>query len=253
MSRQKFWSQVLFYAALVLVWQVLSSTGFWSEKVLPGPWAVAGRLGKFVTDGSLSQALFLSLGRVMVGYLLACVLGVSLGLLVFQWDAFSYSFGSMVPGLLSLPAACWLPLTAIWFAGKPEYAIQLMIILGAVFSIAHATENGMRQVQPVWVRAARTMGSRDWNLSLKVQLPAALPAILTGLKQGWTFAWRALMTGELLSTTLGFGNLLKQGQKDQDMAALFGLILVIIALGYTIDLLVFGPLERKIRLQFGLE
>jgi NitT/TauT family transport system permease protein len=204
-------------------------------------------------DGSLYQSLALSLLRVLAGYLLASLLGLGLGLLVFQYPLLSASFGSMVPGLLSLPAACWLPLATIWFAGKPEYGIQLMIVLGAVFSIAHATETGMRHVQPVLVRAARTLGSRGWQLSLKVLLPAALPSVLTGLKQGWAFAWRALMAGELLSTTLGFGSLLKKGQKEEDMAALLALILVIMAISYAVNFLVFAPAERRLAAAYGTE
>jgi NitT/TauT family transport system permease protein len=248
-----FLRQVLFYVGFLALWQALASSGLWPEKLLPRPSAVAESLRQIAADGSLWQALRLSLARVLTGYLLACVLGLVLGMMVFQYRVLSTSFGSMVPGLLSLPAACWLPLATIWFSGQPEYAIQLMIVLGAVFSIAHATETGMRNVQPVLVRAARTMGSTGWGLSFKVLLPAALPAVLTGLKQGWAFAWRALMAGELLSTTLGFGNLLKKGQKEENTAALMALILVIMALSYAVNFLIFAPAERRLAAAYGTE
>jgi NitT/TauT family transport system permease protein len=128
-----------------------------------------------------------------------------------------------------------------------------MILFGAVFSITHATEQGMRQVNPTWVRAARTMGSSGWHLSRTVLLPAALPSIVTGLKQGWAFAWRALMTAELVTEGLGFGNLLKAGQKNKDMAMLLAMIFVIMGIGFLVDMLIFSPLEGKLRRQYGFD
>ncbi len=245
--------ELIFYGALIIFWHFLANSGIWPENKFPAPETVAQRLTDMLADGTLIKALGISLGRVSLGYLAACVIGIASGVLIFQYRVLSQTFGSMVPGLLSLPAACWLPLALIWFDGSPEAAIQWMILFGAVFSITHATESGMRNVSPVLVRAARTMGSSQWHLSRTVLIPAAWPSILTGLKQGWAFAWRALMAGELLTAGLGFGNLLKAGQQKSDMASLLALILVIMVIGYVIDFVVFAPAESRARKNYGLE
>lgn len=246
-------SQVLAVLGFLALWQLLSFSGLVDEAKIPGPIAVAARLSSIAADGSLWSSLKVSVGRVALGYLLACVIGIVFGVVLFQYEILARSFGALVPGFLSLPAAAWLPIALIWYAAEPEKAIQLMILFGAVFSITHATEQGMRQVNPTWVRAARTMGSSGWHLSQTVLLPAALPSIVTGLKQGWAFAWRALMTAELVTEGLGFGNLLKAGQKNRDMPMLLAMIFVIMGIGFLVDMLVFSPLERKLRRQYGFE
>jgi NitT/TauT family transport system permease protein len=90
-------------------------------------------------------------------------------------------------------------------------------------------------------------------LYTQVVLPAALPAILSGLKQGWTFAWRSLMAGELLFFTLSLGNLLQTGRDLNDAAQVMAVMVVIIGVGVTIDQIVFAPVERRVRERWGLE
>ncbi|GER85842.1 hypothetical protein KDW_00040 [Dictyobacter vulcani] len=95
------------------------------------------------------------------------------------------------------------------------------------------------------------MGSRGLALSTQVILPAALPSILTGLKQGWTFAWRSLMAAELLYNTISLGSLLEGGRDFGDIGQIFAIMIVIIIIGIAIDGLIFQPLERMVRRRWG--
>jgi NitT/TauT family transport system permease protein len=110
----------------------------------------------------------------------------------------------------------------------------------------------MRNVPPVYLRAARTMGARPLALYTEVLLPASLPALLTGAKLGWSFAWRALMSGELLVVGLGLGQQLQAGRDLADMSRVIGIMLVIIALGLLVDRAIFGVLEDRVRERWGL-
>ena len=125
--------------------------------------------------------------------------------------------------------------------------------MGALFSIALGVEAGVRNTPPLYLRAARTLGARGASIYWDVILPAALPAVLSGLKQGWTFAWRSLMAGELLFFTLSLGNLLQTGRDLNDAAEVMAVMLVIIIVGVTIDQLVFAPAERRVRARWGFE
>ncbi|HZR40689.1 MAG TPA: ABC transporter permease subunit, partial [Ktedonobacteraceae bacterium] len=111
---------------------------------------------------------------------------------------------------------------------------------------------GVKNTPPLYLKAARNMGARGIALSTQVVLPAALPAILAGLKQGWTFAWRSLMAAELIYITVSLGGLLETGRDLNDIAQMFAIMLVIIAIGVAIDSYVFGPLERIVRSRWGL-
>jgi NitT/TauT family transport system permease protein len=162
------------------------------------------------------------------------------------------SLGTLVLGLQALPSVCWLPLAVLWF-GLSEAAILFVVIAGSLLSITVATEAGVRNVPPLFVRAARTMGARALTLYARVVLPAALPGIITGMKLGWTFAWRSLLAGELIYVAGGLGQLLKVGQDTNDMARVIAVMAVIVVLGLTIEGLVFGRLERRVRERWGYD
>jgi NitT/TauT family transport system permease protein len=125
--------------------------------------------------------------------------------------------------------------------------------VGSLLAVTVATEAGIRNVSPLYVRAARTMGASGLTLYGRVILPAALPGIITGMKLGWIFAWRSLMAGELIFVAGGIGQLLKTGQDTNDMARVLAVIGVIIAMGLAIEGLLFARLERRVRERWGLD
>lgn len=241
-----------FYAGLLALWQALSAGGPWPPYLLPGPLEVGRSLVSMAADGTLAESCLVSFTRLFLGYGLAASGGVLLGLLLSRVGWLEDTLGSLVLGFQTLPSICWLPLALIWF-GLSEAAILFVVVMGAVLSVAIATDGGVKHVPPVLVRAARSMGAKGPVLVRRVILPAAFPSILMGLKQGWSFAWRSLMAAELLYLTRGLGFLLHTGRELNDTARVLAVILILVVLGALVDRLAFAPLERHVRRRWGLD
>jgi NitT/TauT family transport system permease protein len=205
-----------------------------------------------VRDGTLPRAIATSGARLAVGYGAALALGVPLGISLARSRIVKESISPIVLGLSSVPSICWLPLAILWF-GLSEWAIQVVVVLGAALPIAVATENAVRHVPPSIERAARTMGAKGPRLMLTVTLPAALPGILGGAKVGWTFALRSLMAGELLFVSGGLGQLLETGRDLGDTALVVSVVVVIVVLGRASELVLFSPIDRAIARRWGVE
>lgn len=243
--------RLVFFAILLALWEVLFRSRLWPAYIFPAPSEVLTTLVGGFSDRTFLIGIGGSLRRLLIGYGLGLGVGISLGLLMAQLRWLKESVGMLVMGLQTLPSICWLPLAILWL-GLNEQAILFVVVMGAVFSIAQATEDGVRNTPPLYVRAARNLGARGWRLYGLVILPAALPSIVTGMKLGWSFAWRSLMAGELLYTLPGLGNLLAMGRELNDMSQVVAVMVVIIALGLLSDRLIFAALERRIRERWGL-
>ncbi len=196
-------------------------------------------------------ALITSLKRIAVGYMLSLILGLSLGLLIIRVRFLDETLRPLMASLQSLPSICWLPLAILWF-GIGEGSIIFVVAIGSIFSISNAVIAGIKNVPPLYLRVAKTMGAKGLRAYTTAVIPAALPAITSGMQQGWSFAWRALMAGELLSPKNGLGYALTIGRDLHDMNQVVAVMIIIIAIGLLIDKLIFGKLERKIRYRWGL-
>lgn len=242
--------RALFLVGLLLAWEAASRLGLWRSWVFPSPSAIGRSLWAGVVDGTIPRGVLTSMRRLVVGYLVSLVGGVGLGLLLARSRPLRESVGTVVTGLQALPSICWLPLALLWF-GLSEKAILFVVVMGSMLSITIATEGAVRAVPTLYIRAARTMGSRRLRLYTRVILPAALPGIVTGLKLGWTFAWRSLMAGELLYVAGGLGQLLTLGRELGDMARVMSVMVVIVILGLGFERLLFGSVEKRVRERWG--
>jgi NitT/TauT family transport system permease protein len=240
-----------FLLAVLLLWEILAQSGLWPDYIFPAPSEVMVSLAAGFQQGTYPVGILGSLGRLIEGYLIATVIGLTLGLLMAHQKWLKETLGMLVMGLQALPSICWLPLALLWFGLNPT-AILFVVVMGSVLSIAQATEDGVRNTPPIYQRAARNLGAHGWQLYPFVILPAALPSIITGMKLGWSFAWRSLLAGELLYALPGLGNLLMMGRELNDMAQVMAVMLVIIVIGLLTDQLVFGVLERRVRDRWGL-
>jgi NitT/TauT family transport system permease protein len=243
---------LVFYAALLALWELAALSGLWPSYVFPGPSDAFAALREGFGNGPYLQAMLVSLKTVAIGYGLSVVIGVTLGLLIGRHRLLEETIGSLVMGLQALPSVCWLPLAILWI-GLNERAIIFVVVMGALFSITLGVDAGVKNTPPLYVKAARNLGTRGFGLYWQVILPAALPTILGGLKQGWSFAWRSLMAGELLFYSLSLGNLLQTGRDLNDVAMVVSVMALIISIGVAVDRLVFAPLERRVRRRWGYE
>ncbi len=233
------------------IWELLSRVGPWPRWLFPGPAEVARSVSAMLADGRLLHAAARSLARLAEGYALSIAVGVPLGVTMSRRAGVSRALRPAVLGLQALPSVCWLPLAILWF-GLSERSIVFVVVMGSLLAVAIATADAVSAVDPVLLRAAGTLGIRRLRFVAGVLLPAALPGILTGLKLGWSFAWRALMAGELLFVAGGLGQLLQAGREVLDPAQVMGVMVAIVAIGVAVDRVVFRALELRVRRRWGL-
>jgi NitT/TauT family transport system permease protein len=162
--------------------------------------------------------------------------------------------GSLITGVQTMPSIAWFPLAILLFQ-LSEQAILFVVVLGAAPAIANGLIAGADHIPPILLRAGRTLGARGFSAYRHVVLPASLPGFVGGLKQGWAFAWRSLMAGELIVVLIGkpsIGFLLQANRELANAEGLIAVMLVILVIGIAVDSLLFGTLDRMIRRRWGL-
>ena len=246
---------LLGFVILAGIWQAMVLTGKWSPVLVPSPVSVFTYLIHASMDGTLLNASIVTLKRLLLGYAAGLLFGLPLGLLIARFKFMEDTVGLLALGLQTLPSVCWAPLALLWF-GQTEAAMFFIVIMGTVWSVILATDNGVRNVSPIYVRAARTMGSDGLHIWIKVIMPAALPFIVSGMKQGWAFAWRSLMAAEIYVTILtgfGLGHLLHYGRELNAMDQVIAIMFVIIVIGLLADKILFSPWERFLHRRWGTQ
>jgi NitT/TauT family transport system permease protein len=242
-----------FFAVLVGAWQLAVQSGKYSPVLLPSPVAVGHYLWGALLDGTLIAASAVTLERLLIGYVIGVIFGLLLGLLTSTSDFFEDTIGVLALGLQTLPSVCWVPLALLWF-GQTESAMLFVVIMGTMWSVTIATDGGVRTIPPIYARAARTMGSEGIHTWTRVILPASLPFLVSGMKQGWAFAWRSLMAAEIYVTILtgfGLGHLLHYGRELSAMDQVIAVMLVIVVVGLLADKVLFSPWERFVHRRWG--
>lgn len=248
------WPKLLAIGIFVALWQGVVLARVWPDYILPGPMAVFTELWKELQGPTLWNAIFITLRRGIWGFALAILLGVGVGVLVSRFAVLRAGIGSLITGLQTMPSIAWFPLAIVLFKLSEE-AITFVIVLGAGPSVANGVIHGIDHVPPVLTRAGRVLGARGIDMYRHVMLPAAMPSFVAGLKQGWAFAWRSLLAGELivtLSNKASLGQLLSVDRELNDYEAMLSVMVVILAIGILLDSLVFGQVERRIREKRGL-
>lgn len=224
----------------------------WKPYMFPSPITVLRTLFDLIKDNTLGVAILASMKRIIVGYGISLLIGVAIGLTIVRFKYMDENLSPVILGLQTLPSICWLPFSILWF-GLNESAIIFVITIGSTFAISLAIVSGIKNVNPLYLRAAKTMGASGFNVYKNVTIPASLPSVISGMKQGWSFAWRALMAGEMLSATKGLGQVLTIGRDLADMSQVMAVMVVIIVLGLMVDKLIFGRLESNVRQRWGLD
>lgn len=242
---------VIFYGGLLGLWFLLAELKIWPPFLFPTPQGVFESLYAGFQDHSFWIAIAVSMRRVLLGYGISVVLGMVLGLGVASNKFLEETMGGLLVSLQSLPSICWWPLALLWF-GLSQNAILFVVIMGSLLSVTIAMEDGRKQMPKIYGMAGRNLGARRFQLFWHVLLPASLPYIVSGLKQGWAFAWRSLITAEMLYLSLGLGQLLMMGRDLNDMSAVIAVMFLIIAIGYVVDGLVFKTIERRLQHRWGL-
>lgn len=249
---KKFTRQIIFFAVVVFLWELGSRLELWMPIILPSPTMVLNALVTGFGDKTLIYDLVASFKRLFIGLGISLVLGAALGILLAKSKYADDTIGSLVLALQSVPSIVWLPLAIMWF-GMNEVSVIFVVVLGGTFVMTLNMRMGIKNVSPLYIRAAQTMGSRGVDLFFRVVFPASIPYVVTGARLAWAFAWRALMAGELLSTGPGLGYTLRYASDFGDMSLVIGVIVIIGVIGSVVDQLIFNRVEKSVMKRWGLE
>jgi NitT/TauT family transport system permease protein len=247
------WPKLLAIGLVLGVWQLLYLTGWRPEYVLPSPGTTLSTLAGMIGTPEFWQAVATTLRRALLGYGAALVIGTTLGVAVSRIQPLRLAIGSLITGMQTMPSIAWFPFAILLF-GISEQAITFVVILGASPSIANGIIAGIDHVPPSLVRAGRMMGASGLTLYRLVVLPAALPSYVAGLNQGWAFAWRSLMAGELLVLIIGSSSLgatLEFSRQLSQADRMLATMIVILFIGMAADA-VFSAMSRRLRRSRGL-
>jgi NitT/TauT family transport system permease protein len=233
------------------MWHLTFLLKIWPDYLFPSPIITLGTFVKLAVDGSLAYSIGLTLARLAVGFLLAISIGIGLGLAMIAFKGFGKTMSSFSVGFQSFPSIAWVPFSVL-LIGYNDYGILFVLIMSSVFSMMMSTYSGLRNVPPIYVRAAKNMGANGLALFRHVMIPAATPSLITGVRQAWSFAWHALVGAEMLMTTLGLGAVLIYGREFQRMDQIIASMIAIFVIGLLGDKLLFSKLEERVRSKWGL-
>lgn len=248
--------KIAFYLILIAVWELVYKIGVewlrvWKPYIFPSPLDVVKGFSFILEDGSFYLALVISLKRLIIGFVMALGVGIILGASIVNSKFFGENLKPLMLGIQTLPNVCWIPFSILFF-GLNDNAIYFMIFIGSVFSIAIGTESAMSNINNLYVKVAKIMGARGITLYKEVIIPAALPALITGIRQGWSFGWRALLAAEMMFGTKGIGHVLTVGRDIGDITVVIGIMISITFIGVLFDKFIFGSMETKIKRIYGI-
>lgn len=244
-------NNLLFYGGLLTLWQVVVELRIWPPYLFPSPLQVLESIWIGLTDDTFLTAWWISMRRIAIGYGISVLLGILIGVAIHASEYLQSTLGALLVSVQSLPSLCWLPLAVLWF-GLSENAILFVVIAGSLLAVSINTHSGLAHTPRIYAMAGRNFGAHGLRLFLYVLLPASLPHLIAGLKQAWAFAWRSLVSGEMLFVSLGLGHLLMMGRDLNDINRVIAVMLVIVATGYSVDQLLFSPVETIVRRRWGV-
>jgi NitT/TauT family transport system permease protein len=248
------WPKLAAIALFLAAWELVVWSGWKPDYVLPPPIEVFQTLAEDIRTASFWQAVGITMQRAAIGFAAATLVGTLVGLAVGQSSVLRRAVGSLITGLQSMPSIVWFPFAILLFQ-LSETAIFFVVVLGAAPAIANGLISGIDHIDPMLLRAGKVLGARGPRSWAHVVLPAALPGYVAGLKQGWAFAWRSLMAGELLviiASQPSIGVRLTFARELADAAGLQAMMIVVLVIGIIVDSLFFGTVERRVRRNRGL-
>ena len=243
----------LFLAAFVGIWQLIFLLEIWPEYLMPSPAMVVTEIGKLIDDNSLPIGIGVTLARLAGGFAISLGIGVAVGLAMVKFRGFGKTMSSFAVGLLTFPSIAWVPFSIIFF-GFNDFGIFFVVVMASVFSVMITTYSSIRNIPPIYLRAAQNMGAHGFALFSHVMIPAATPSLILGIRQAWSFAWHALIGAEMLITTLyGFGHILMVGREFNRMEIIIATMITIFAIGIIFDRIIFRKIEERVRSRWGLD
>ena len=205
-----------------------------------------------LADGSMIGHAASTLWRVLLGFGIAVLIAVPLGILMGRFRPIEKFFLPLVTALMPIPSLAWVPVFILWLGIGSTVAI-VIVVYAALFPIILNTWSGVRAVNPLWLRAAGAMGAGERSLFWKVILPGAFPFVIAGLRQAFVRAWIAVVGAEMLAASdWGLGWVIFDAKEFLNADVMLAALIVIGFIGYAFERLVFGTLERLTVMRWGM-
>lgn len=251
LMKRNIWQPLLFYVLLLFLWEIIYIFGvdilkIWKSYTIPSPDHFFHRAILLFGNSTIYKAVVASLWRIFQGFIISVILGTLLGLFMIAVPFFGRNIKPFILGLQTLPSICWVSFAILWY-GLSQGAVIFVIVIGSMFSVAMSVRSCIENVNPLYLCAARTMGVEGRRLYTWVIFPASLPGFLTGLRQAWSFAWRALMSAEMMISMAGLGQALDSARNVRnDINEVMVIMVLIIILGTVIDVCIFQQVEKRL-------
>lgn len=242
---------VIGFIILIAVWQLIIWIGGYNESLFPPPLKVWNAMVELARDGTIFIHLQVSLFRFLVGYVIAVIAGVTLGLILGRIPFLWAVIDPIVQVLRPVAPIAWSPIIILWFNLGSASAI-VIIFIAAFYPMLLTTVSAVRRVEPIYLRVAQNFEVKRRHLITKVVFPAAFPQITHGLHLALGIAWIFLVSGEMIGAQSGLGYLIVDGRNLLRLDYVFVAIIVIGVTGVVLDKLI-SMFERWVERQWGHE
>lgn len=240
------------FLVLGAIWEAVARAGVFPAKLFPPLEVVFATLVRLLVSGIIWTNAEGTLLRLVLGFLLAAVVGVVLGILMGRFRVAEDVLLPAVSFAYPIPGLAYAPLFMLWF-GLGDTPAVLLVGVSSSFIVILNTWKGVKAVKPLWLRAAAVMGAGERQMFWKVIVPAALPYILTGLRLGLAQAWRILVAVEMLmSVDRGLGWMIFGAQQFLETDVMLSGIVVIGLIGILMEKQVFERIERYTVVRWGM-
>jgi NitT/TauT family transport system permease protein len=255
-SREARWRVVArtAYPFLVVgaIWEIVARSGIFPARLFPTLEEIAATFVRLSADGILPHHALDTIVRLLVGFGLAALLGVAIGIAMGRSRRAEDVLLPLVSIGAPIPGIAYAPLFLLWF-GLGNFSTVLLVAFVSAFPIIFNTWSGVKAVREIWVRSAQAMGADDRRLFRHVILPGALPYILTGLRLGLAQAWRILVGVEMLAAVpWGLGWLIFGAREFLNIDVMLAGVAVIGIIGLALEKLVFQRLENFTVVRWGM-
>ena len=240
------------FLVVAAIWEVIALAGVFPRRLFPPLEEVAASFVHLTMTGILPRHAIETIIRLLTGFALAGVVGVTIGVLMGRSRRAEDIFLPLVSIGAPIPGLAYAPLFLLWF-GLGNVSSVLLVGFVSAFPIIFNSWTGVKAVKEIWVRSAQAMGADDRRLFSHVILPGALPYILTGLRLGLAQAWRILVAVEMLAAVpWGLGWLIFGARKFLNTDAMLAGIVVIAVIGLALEKLVFQKIENYTVVRWGM-
>lgn len=249
---QSLWRGAAGFAFLLVLWEVFARSGLFTQAITPPLTSIAKTAWEITLNGTLPKNAAFTLGRVLLGLFLACLIGIPVGMLMGRIRAMERFFLPLVSVLMPIPSLAWVPLFILWF-GIGEVSTTLVVTYAATFPVIYNVWTGVRAVNPLWVRAAAVMGAGQRQLFRKVVLPGAFPYVLIGVRLAFGRAWIAVIGGEFLASPVwGLGRVIFDAKEFLNSEVMMASLIAIGVIGLVFERVVFQTLEQHTVARWGM-